>query len=198
MPTDIGEAKKVLRKEILSKRRHLNEEVCQTFGSQFAERIAGLDEYKDADTILCYASCKGEADTWKLIERAWEDGKRVALPRVTGAHEMHFYRITSMNDVAPGYYDIPEPAAMCQEEVCEGLLIVPGTAFDRQMHRMGYGGGFYDTWLECHGSQVTACGLAYDFQLRNEIPVEQHDRRMDIVITPDEVIRKGDAADDND
>ena len=90
MPTDICEAKRMLRKEILSKRRHLGEEICQTFGRQFAERIVGLDEYKAADTILCYASCKGEADTWKLIEKALEDGKRVALPRVTGPAEMHF------------------------------------------------------------------------------------------------------------
>ena len=124
----------------------------------------------------------------RLIEKALEDGKRVALPRVTGQAEMHFYKITSMKDVASGYYDIPEPLENCQEEVFKGFLVVPGTAFDRQMHRMGYGGG----------SQVTACGLAYDFQLRNEIPFERHDRMMNIVITPDEVIRKGDAADDND
>ena len=96
MPTDICEAKRMLRKEILSKRRHLDEEICQTFGRQFAERIVGLDEYKAADTILCYASCKGEADTWKLIEKALEDGKRVALPRVTGPAEMHFYKITTI------------------------------------------------------------------------------------------------------
>ena len=184
MPTDIGEAKKMLRKEILSKRRHLDEAVCQAFGRQFAERITGLNAYKDTETILCYASCKGEADTWLLIEKALKDGKRVALPRVTGSREMHFYRIASVEDVVPGYYGIPEPEKACQEELFEGLLIVPGTAFDRQMHRMGYGGGFYDTWLERYGSQVTACGLAYDFQLLDEIPVEQHDRRMDIVITP--------------
>ena len=191
MPTDICEAKRMLRKEILSKRRHLSEEICQTFGRQFAEQIAGLDEYKAADRILCYASCKGEADTWTLIEKAIKDGKKVALPRVTGPAEMHFFRITSVNDVAPGYYDIPEPLETCQEEVFEGFLIVPGTAFDRQMHRMGYGGGFYDAWLECYGSQVTACGLAYDFQLLDEIPYEEHDRTMDIVITPtDTLFRK--------
>lgn len=120
------------------------------------------------------------------------------MPRVTGPAEMHFYKITSMKDVALGYYDIPEPLENCQEEVFEGFLVVPGTAFDRQMHRMGYGGGFYDVWLKRHGSHVTACGLAYDFQLRNEIPFERHDRMMNIVITPDEVIRKGDAAGDND
>lgn len=197
MPTDIGEAKKVLRKEVLSKRRHLDKEVCQIFGRQFADQIAGLEEYKEAEMVLCYASCKGEADTWTFIEKALKEGKRVALPRVTGPAEMHFYKITSMKDVALGYYDIPEPMETCQEEVSEGFMVVPGTAFDRQMHRMGYGGGFYDAWLKRHGSQVTACGLAYDFQLRDEIPFEGHDRMMDIVITPTEVIRKGDAADDN-
>lgn len=198
MPTDISEAKKVLRKKILSKRRHLDREACQNYGRQFAQKVIALEEYKEADTILCYASCKGEADTRMLIQKALEDGKRVALPRVTGPHEMHFYRITSMDDVAPGYYDIPEPLETCQEEAFEGFLIVPGTAFDRKMHRMGYGGGFYDAWLKCYGTQVTAGGLAYDFQLLDEIPFEGHDRMMDIVITPDEVIRKGDAADDND
>lgn len=191
MPTNIVEAKKVLRKEILSKRRHLDEAACRQYSGQFAKKIIDLQDYKDADTILCYASCKGEADTWMLIEKALEAGKRVALPRVTGLHEMHFYRIASLEDLAPGYYGIPEPAADCQEEVFEGFLIVPGTAFDRQMHRMGYGGGFYDAWLECYGSRVTACGLAYDFQLLDEIPFEEHDRTMDIVITPtDTLFRK--------
>ncbi len=198
MPTDIGEAKKALRKKVLSRRRHLDSETCQNCGQQFAKQVICLEEYKEADTILCYASCKGEADTWLLIDKALEDGKRVALPRVTGPHEMHFYQITSTEDTVPGYYDIPEPSAACQEEIFEGFLIVPGTAFDRQMHRMGYGGGFYDAWLERFGSRVTACGLAYDFQLLDEIPFEEHDRMMDLVITPEEVIRKGDAADDND
>ena len=90
MPTDICEAKRMLRKEILSKRRHLGEEICQTFGRQFAERIVGLDEYKAADTILCYASCKGGGGHLEADRKALEAGKRVALPRVTGPAEMHF------------------------------------------------------------------------------------------------------------
>lgn len=184
----MGEAKKALRKEILSRRRHLDRETCQSCGRQFAKQIMALEEYKKADTILCYASCKGEADTWLLIEKALETGKSVALPKVTGPHEMHFYRITSLKDLAPGYYDIPEPLEACQEEVFEGFLTVPGTAFDRQMHRMGYGGGFYDAWLKRYGSRVTACGLAYGFQLLDEIPFEEHDRMMDIVITPTDIL----------
>ena len=132
MPTDIGEAKKALRKAILQKRRHMDEAVCRWYGRQFARKIIDMPEYKEADTILCYAACKGEADTWILIEKALEMGKRVALPRVTGPVEMHFYKITSMKDVAPGYYDIPEPLENCQEEVFEGFLVVPGTAFDRE------------------------------------------------------------------
>lgn len=93
MPTDIGEAKKALRKAILPKRRHMDEAVCRQYGRQFARKIIDMPEYKEADTILCYAACKGEADTWILIEKALEMGKRVALPRVIGPAEMHFYKI---------------------------------------------------------------------------------------------------------
>ena len=88
MPTDIGEAKKALRKAILQKRRHMDEAVCRQYGRQFARKIIDMPEYKEADTILCYAACKGEADTWILIEKALEMGKRVALPR---AHRYVLY-----------------------------------------------------------------------------------------------------------
>ena len=126
MPTDICEAKRMLRKEILSKRRHLGEEICQTFGRQFAERIVGLDEYKAADTILCYASCKGEADTWKLIEKALEAGKRVALPRVTGPAEMHFYKITSMKDVATDIMIFLNRWKTVRRKYLKGFWLFPG------------------------------------------------------------------------
>ena len=163
MPTDICEAKRMLRKEILSKRRHLGEEICQTFGRQFAERIVGLDEYKAADNDFMLRFLQRGGGHLEADRKSFGGRQKSSIARVTGPAEMHFYKITSMKDVAPGYYDIPEPLENCQEEVFEGFLVVPGTAFDRQMHRMGYGGGFYDVWLKCYGSQVTACGLAYDF-----------------------------------
>ena len=69
----------------------MDEAVCRWYGRQFARKIIDMLEYKEADTIICYAACKGEADTWILIEKALEIGNRVALPRVTGPAEMHFY-----------------------------------------------------------------------------------------------------------
>ena len=71
-------------------------------------------------------------------------------------------------------------------------MLVPGTAFDRHMHRMGYGGGYYDAWLGTHGDRVTACGLAYDFQILPSIPWEDHDRSMDLLMTPTMTLRRGD------
>ena len=93
MPTDICEAKRMLRKEILSKRRHLGEEICQTFGRQFAERIVGLDEYKESryDFMLYFLQRGGghlEAD-----RKSFGGRQRVALPRVTGPAEMHFIKL---------------------------------------------------------------------------------------------------------
>ena len=112
---------------------------------------------------------------------------------------MIFYKLTDFSQLESGYFGTPEPREDGETVSWEdAMMIMPGVAFDEKCDRVGYGGGFYDVWLKRHGSHVTACGLAYDFQLRNEIPFERHDRMMNIVITPDEVIRKGDAADDND
>ena len=133
-----------------------------------------------------------------IIEQAWKDGKEVAVPKVFGK-DMVFYRLTDFSQLESGYFGIPEPKEDGETVSWEeAMMVMPGVAFDINCNRVGYGGGFYDVWLKRHGSHVTACGLAYDFQLRNEIPFERHDRMMNIVITPDEVIRKGDAADDND
>ena len=93
-----------------------------------------------------------------------------------------------MKDVAPGYYDIPEPLENCQEEVFEWFLVVPGTAFDRQMHRMGYGGGFYDRFLEKH-PYITRVAVAFEFQMMSEVPVEPTDISPEIIVTEKEIYK---------
>ena len=82
---------------------------------------------------------------------AWDDGKEVAVPRVDGDGIMHFYYLRSLKDLEPGAFGIMEPRADCRIcETEEGLLLMPGVAFDEQGHRVGYGGGYYDRYLEKH------------------------------------------------
>ncbi len=182
---------------MLKLRSCMDEQEYRMYGEAIFRRVTALPEYRQSRNILCYASCRKEADTMRIIEAALQSGRTVALPKVTGPMEMMFLRIHSMDDLLPGFRGIPEPKASCREEIAEGLMIVPGTAFDRQMHRMGYGGGYYDTWLDRHGTSVTACALAYDFQMLQDVPCEPHDRFMDLIVTPTMTFRRGDREDDN-
>ena len=192
------EEKKEIRKRIFKARKEHDDAWIQEKSHVITETLTKLPEYRNADRILAYADYNHEVITRYMIEQAWKDGKEVAVPKVFGK-DMIFYKLTDFLQLESGYFGIPEPREDGETVSWEdAMMIMPGVAFDEKCDRVGYGGGFYDVWLKRHGSQVTACGLAYDFQLRNEIPFERHDRMMNIVITPDEVIRKGDAADDND
>ena len=192
------EEKKEIRKKIFKARKEHDDAWIQEKSHVITETLTKLPEYRNAERIMAYADYNHEVITRYMIEQAWKDGKEVAVPKVFGK-DMIFYKLTDFSQLESGYFGIPEPREDGETVSWEdAMMIMPGVAFDEKCDRVGYGGGFYDVWLKRHGSQVTACGLAYDFQLRNEIPFERHDRMMNIVITPDEVIRKGDAADDND
>ena len=192
------EEKKEIRKKIFKARKEHTDAWIRENSLRITEALTQLPEYRNAERIMAYADYNHEVITRYIIEQAWKDGKEVAVPKVFG-RDMVFYRLTDFSQLESGYFGIPEPKEDGETVSWEeAMMVMPGVAFDVNCNRVGYGGGFYDVWLKRHGSHVTACGLAYDFQLRNEIPFERHDRMMNIVITPDEVIRKGDAAGDND
>ena len=121
--------------------------------------------------------------TGELIEAAWKAGKEVAVPKVT-EKEMVFIRLTDFNQLAPGYFSIPEPET--GEEIFweEGLMIMPGVAFDKKCRRVGYGGGFYDTLLAGPAAGVPLAGVCFPCQLLDDLPMEAHDRHVDMVIAP--------------
>lgn len=185
--TDLKEQKKELRKEIRDLRKaHTDEEIHQ-MSMGVLEQIQTLPEYQEAKVLYAYMDCKHEVETRDLIRLAWKQGKRVAVPRVCG-QEMRFYYITSFErDLEDGSFGIREPkehAPACEEEA---LLLMPGVAFDVNRHRVGYGGGFYDRFLEEHSRLVTVA-LAFEFQVREEVPFEEFDIRPGKVITEQRII----------
>ena len=134
------------------------------------------------DTVYIYASFGGEADTFGLMDALWQQGLSVALPRVAG-DRMDFYLVRGREDLIPGFQDIQEPAGYCAKADCpQAVVITPGTAFTREGKRMGYGGGFYDRFFseEPEHKRVAVC---YPFQIFPELPTEEHDRWMDVVLT---------------
>lgn len=170
-----------LRKEIRALKRAMTEEEILLRSQRLCEKFCSSDSYKRADTIYGYLPYNQEVRTWDLLAKAMADGKQVAVPKVYG-EEMKFIYITDFSQVETGYCGIPEP--IDDEPVAEdknALVLMPGLAFDKEGHRIGYGGGFYDRFLAEEPEHPTVA-LCYDFQIRENLPVEAFDIPVDAVI----------------
>jgi len=122
-----------------------------------------------------------EVRTVPILEQALADGKRVAVPKVYG-DEMRFIYMTDLTKVAKSAFGIPEPVA--DGPVADdptALVLMPGLAFDREGHRIGYGGGFYDKFLAQEPNHPTIA-LCYDFQMVENLPTEEFDIPVDCVL----------------
>ena len=175
--------KKALRREIGEKKRALSDAQIRARSAALAERFYATPQYAAARSIYAYLSFNQEVRTEPIIRRAWADGKRVAVPKVLG-REMAFIWIDSFEGLAPqGAYNITEPIAdgpVADDETA--LVLMPGLAFDPEGHRVGYGGGYYDRFLAREpGHPLVA--LCYDFQLYEQLKVEEHDVPVGRVIT---------------
>lgn len=127
--------KKEIRTKILKMRQALPKEEVQEKSLRIMRRIEETETFKNADNLLAYIDFRGEVATGTLIEKAWELGKKVYVPRVAGK-EMEFYRIHSFGDLEKGAYGILEPKKECPVyEAGEGqttLAILPGSVFDKK------------------------------------------------------------------
>lgn len=228
---DVGEdsvrLKKEIRKKVLALRDTIPAADKAKYDANIRGIVTGMDEYREAEVILTYVSYKSEVDTTMLIRQALKDGKNVFAPKVSG-NEMEFWQISSLEDLQEGYRGILEPVqsitfpdrimkytdgkdagadiniavdAESDPKVCKVLMWMPGAAFDTERHRIGYGGGFYDKYLnrllqrlkqtasteqpiphfECF--TLTTAALAYSCQVLEQIPHEEHDRKPDFLVT---------------
>ncbi|MBQ8547618.1 MAG: 5-formyltetrahydrofolate cyclo-ligase [Lachnospiraceae bacterium] len=199
--------KKAFRKAMLAKRDAIPYENRIEADKARNELIRSWDVYQNAELLLFYVSYRSEADMLQLLKEALEAGRDVAVPKVVGT-EMVFYRITEFSQLIEGYKGILEPDTERCEAVTEmnsaddgrmqsvtkpalpehTILFVPGCAFDKLGGRMGYGGGFYDRFMEKY-PDVLRVALAYEEQLVEEVPQEAHDKTVDVITTGARVIQ---------
>lgn len=181
-------SKKEIRAEVKKHRREASQELIHKNSEIICNTFLGLPEYEGAEVVLAYMDCKNEVETKKVIEQCWKDGKIIAVPKVFG-EIMKYYAITSYEDLEDGYFGIREPKyELLQEVLCEnGLMILPGVAFDVERHRVGYGGGFYDRYLEAHPNMIKIA-FAFEFQMFEKVPFEEFDRQPEKIITEKRII----------
>lgn len=160
---------------------------------RIAEHVCATEAWQQAACVLAYLSFGSEVDTHALIERAWDADKTVALPRcVPNSRDMRWHRVTSFDALEKSTLGMREPAddtsTLIDPTACNPartIALVPGLAFDAQGYRLGYGGGFYDTFLaQFTGTSLGLCRAAQLVgSLRDLGVTEPHDLPVDLVIS---------------
>lgn len=178
--------KQLLRSKIRDRRRQLTPDRALEFSERIAERALTLPEYGEAQSVLSYASLREEVNTRKINERVLTDGKRLFLPKVVETGVMYACQVTHLFDLHLGKMGILEPdskhTAFSQNIA---LAFVPGIAFDKRGGRIGFGGGYYDRFLEKTGALRVA--LAYEMQIVEDVCACAHDQMMDMLITEERI-----------
>lgn len=173
--------KQELRRAIRERKRAMTEEEIVERSNALAEKFYNSPAYQAASTIYGYLPYNQEVRTVPMLQRALDEGKRVAVPKVYG-EEMQFIYLEDLTQVSKGYAGIPEPIADAPvAEDKQALVLMPGLAFDPQGHRIGYGGGFYDRFLaqEPHHPTLALC---YEFQMQAHLDTEEFDIPVDTVL----------------
>lgn len=176
--------KKELRTELLSRRRNMEKSCKQNCDDMIYSRLADCAEIADADVILTYISTEIEVDTIKFIETMLKSGKTVAVPRCEGK-SMRFIKINGFDSLKKGAFGILEPVG--DDEVTDfenSVCITPALSFNRDGYRLGYGGGYYDRFSAVYNGIMI--GICYE-DFVGEIPVEEFDRPVSILITDKEM-----------
>ncbi len=169
-------AKQDIRKEFIQIRKAIQDK--EERSKDLFQQLISTKLYQDAHFIGCYVSLNNEVNTHFLIKQAFLDHKRIAVPKVVGEHEMLFYEITSFDQLQSGSFHIQEPTStQLIEKKMMDFILVPGVAFDRQFHRLGYGKGFYDNYLKDY--QNKKIGVCFKEQICDQLPYDEWDICLD-------------------
>ena len=156
---------------------------------QIISRLRELPEYQVARCVLWYVSSQNEVRTQQAVAGAISSNKKVVVPFCED-RELKLFWLESMDELETGRYGILEPKKELRGDVSKkmavtdvNLIIVPGVAFDSQGHRLGHGHGYYDKCLQDACPETTFVALAFECQMFNEIPMQDHDIAMNKVVT---------------
>lgn len=171
--------KNEMRRFFLNLRRDMGKEKIEEYSKKIYQNLIKTDLYKNANTIFVYVSMDKEINTEKIIRKSLEDGKEIYVPFIEGK-EMKAKRLEKYEDLVEGKFKIKTTKSDISIENPD-LSLVPGLTFDKSKHRIGYGGGYYDKFLE--KSKTTSLGLfATPFE-SIEIPTEEYDIPLDYILT---------------
>ncbi|MCX7820502.1 MAG: 5-formyltetrahydrofolate cyclo-ligase [Brevinematales bacterium] len=183
---NINEKKELLRKEFLGKRLSLSREEVEKRSASIVKNIEKSGSLNN-DVFLFYVPIKNEVDLLPLAKELFLKGKTILFPRIIDYERIVPYIIEDINfDFIKGAFGIPEPNTVpfyCEIDV----IFVPGIVFGRNGYRIGYGKSYYDVFLSSFPYKKTV-GVAFDFQLIDNVPFNENDVRLNFLISESEIL----------
>lgn len=183
--------KDVIRKELIKIRSNLSELEMMRKSNLIKNRLFEILEFKHAQSILFYVSYDNEVYTHDIIKESLSIGKQVVVPKSnTDNNTLVLSELTGWEDLELGSYDILEPKSESIKEIpieSIDVMLVPGVVFDEKGNRIGHGKGYYDRLLKKFDK--LSIGLAFEFQLIDEASVDEHDVKVDKIVTEKRVIQ---------
>ena len=157
--------------------------------------VLTVSAWQQANVVTGYMATEDEVDVMPLLAAASAEGKKIVVPAVIGREIVwrELTDVTSERELTRGVFRIREPVATCRawyphEETGAIVWLIPGVGFDRTGRRLGRGGGYYDRVLSQASLSHGVLGLGFTCQLIEVVPAEEHDWRMNWIITPEECI----------
>ncbi|MBQ6164687.1 MAG: 5-formyltetrahydrofolate cyclo-ligase [Clostridia bacterium] len=186
---DVRPLKRQLREECLRRRDGIEPARREQMSREICDILTRLRSFETCDTLLTYVSFGSEVSTFPIIEYCFSVGKTVAVPKCEDRRKMEFYIITSFADLKRGKFDLLEPdPSKCRpvREFRNTFCLIPALSFDKYGNRLGYGGGFYDSFIsDFPGTHI---GLCFKECLMSELPSCRHDVKCDSILTEKGII----------
>ncbi|MEM4261424.1 MAG: 5-formyltetrahydrofolate cyclo-ligase, partial [Candidatus Diapherotrites archaeon] len=175
--------KKYYRTTIKKERQKIRKTQVEKLSNKIIQKLKKLPEIKKAKKIAIYLDYNNEVKTRKLKKWLLEQGKKVYVPKMT-TNGIVFVQIKEKTQFKKNKVGIKEPkkGRKTNPKKIE-LFIIPGIAFTKDLHRIGSGKGYYDKFFSKHKIKAKKIAIAYDFQIIKKIKKENHDIRMDMIIT---------------
>lgn len=181
--------KQEFRKKYLSVRNSIPYAEKKEYDKILTEKLLSLPEFKNAESVLLFASVGSEFDTGIVFKECIAQGKKVYYPKCINEGQMVFLQVFSDTDFSVGKYNIPEPTTDIKYDVDgkSSLAVIPALSVGKDFSRLGYGKGYYDRFLNDFKG-ISVCPV-YPQLLCDGVPTDKFDIPLNIVITPERVRR---------
>ena len=178
---------KIRKKLLYIRKKRNNKNIKFSFLKIFKEIKKKISKIK---VVGGYYPVNFEIDILEILENLENKiGIQISLPVIKKNNEMDFYKWTTNNLLKLNKYGIPEPEK--NKKVFPDILFVPVVAFDNRLYRIGYGGGYYDRYIQkvSNKKKLLKIGIAYSCQKIDKVPINKYDKKLDIVITEKYILR---------